>query len=95
MCRLEEKWTDLRAVSVSCFFFLIYLIYRGIFFSCTGSLLLRGLSLVAESGGYSLAGVRRLLLLGSSGSRRVGLVAPQHTASSPTRDRTHVPRIDG
>ena len=27
MCRLEEKWTDLRAVSVSCFFkkFVLYI----------------------------------------------------------------------
>ena len=63
-------------------------------YGSAGSWLLRGLSLVAESGA-TLAGVLRLLLLGSSGSKLVGLVAPQHTASSPTRDRTHVPRIDG
>ena len=58
------------------FLFLIYLLY--LFISgCIGSLLLCGLSLVAVSGGYSLLwcegfSLQWLLLLQSTGSRRVG-----------------------
>ena len=64
------------------FLHLIVYIWNFIFiylstFGCVGSLLLRGLSLVAASGGYSslwCAGfsLRWLLLLWSTGSRRVG-----------------------
>ena len=66
---------------------------------------LRGLSLVAVSGGYSslrCAGFSLwwLLLLRSTGSRaraqylwHTGLVAPQHMGSSQTRAQTCVPCI--
>ena len=55
----------------------------------------RGLSLVVASGsssslwcaGFSL---QWFLLLWSTGSRCLGLVAPQHVESSQARDRTHV-----
>ena len=68
-------------------------------FGCIGSLLLlRGLSLVAASGGYSSLwcsgfSLRWILLLRSTGSRRAGAVAPRHVGSSWTRDRTCVPCI--
>ena len=89
-------------------FFLIYLFYLFYFFGCIRSLLLRGLSLVAASGGYSSLwcvgfSLRWLLLLWSTGSRRVGfsscglwaqqlwhtgLVAPRHVRYSQTGART-------
>ena len=72
---------------------------------CAESLLLYGLSLVVESGAYSLVVVHRLLIawlhLQSTGSRAhglqllqlMGLAAPRHVVSSQTRDQTSVPRI--
>ena len=59
------------------FFFFNYLFIYLFIFGCVGSLLLRGLSLVAASRGYSslwCAGfsLQWLLLLRSLGSRRVG-----------------------
>ena len=61
-----------------CFFFLRELYYFYLFiFGCVGSSLLRGLSLVVESEGYSSLrcvgfSLRWLLLLRSTGSRRMG-----------------------
>ena len=49
-----------------------YLNFIYLFFGCTGSSLLRGLSLVAVSGDYSLVVVCRLFLLWSTGLRHVG-----------------------
>ena len=74
----------------------IYLIY--LFLAVLGLCCCAGLSLVAASGGYSslwCAGfsLRWLLLLRSTDSRHVGLVAPRHVGSSRTRARTPVPCI--
>ena len=95
------------------FFYIYTFIYLFIFWLCWFFIAVRGLSLVAASGGYSslqCAGFSLwwLLLLRSTGSRRVGfsscgtqaqqlrhtgLVAPRHVGSSRTRARTHVPCI--
>ena len=57
--------------------FLFFVFSHLFIFGCVGSSLLRGLSLVVESGGYSLLrctgfSLRWLLLLWSTGSRHVG-----------------------
>ena len=54
----------------------IYLWLRWVFTA------VRGLSLVAGSGGYSLVSVRRLLSLWGTGSRVSGLQELQHMLSS-------------
>ena len=53
-------------------------------------------ALVVASRGYSLLwcvglSLQWLLLLWSTSSRATGLVVPRHVASSPTKDRAHVP----
>ena len=73
-----------------------YLFIHSFIFGCVGSSLLRGLSLVAASGGYSSLqytgfSLQWLLLLQSTGSRCVGLVAPWHVGSSWTSVQTRVP----
>ena len=70
-------WGPQWEVNILLFFFFNLFIYLFIF-GCVGSSLLRGLSLVVASGGYSslrCAGfsLRWLLLLWSMGSRHVGL----------------------
>ena len=85
-------------------FFKLFYSFIYFIFSCAGSLLPRGLSLVAASRGYSWlpsAGFspQRLLLLLSTDSRAWGSVvaalAPQCVESSWTRDRTCLPCVSG
>ena len=79
-------------------FFLNKFIYLFKFWLCWVFVAARGLSLVVASGGYSSLwctgfSSQWLLLLQSTGSRCVGLVAPRHVGSSLTRARTYVPCI--
>ena len=87
------------------FFFLNFGFLFVYLWLCWAFVSVRGLSLVAASGGHSssrCAGLSLLrpLLLRSTGSRRAGsvivltgLVAPRHVGSSQTRTRTCVPWI--
>ena len=85
-------------------FFKLFYSFIYFIFSCAGSSLPRGLSLVAASGGYSWLlstgfSPQRLLLLLSTDSRAWGSVvaalAPQCVESSWTRDRTCLPCVSG
>ena len=86
------------------FFFKFYLFIYYLWL-CWVFVSVRGLSLVAASGGHSSSRCAGLslswpLLLRSTGSRPqaqqlwlTGLAAPRHVGSSQTRARTHVPCI--
>ena len=109
-----SKFIEVFAVFISFFFNFYLFIYLFIYLWLHWAFVaVRGLSLVVASGGYSplqCAGfsLQWLLLLRSTGSRRVGfsscgtwaqylwhtgLVAPRHVGSSWTRARNRVPCI--
>ena len=92
---VKRERTELFFLSFFIFYKFIYFIYF-YFWLHWVFVVARGLSLVAASGGYSWLpcegfSLRWLLLLRSTGSKHVGLVAPWHVGSSRTRVQTCVP----